>query len=60
MASRQGARPVVKYLAAYLAIAAVWYWFDIGGPLAGEPPRPRWRRTLASLCWLPLAAMGWC
>jgi len=50
----------VKFLIAYLLVAAVWYWFDIGGPLAGAPPRPVWRRTLASLCWLPLAAMGWC
>lgn len=50
----------MKYALAYLLVAAVCYWLDLGGPLAGEPPRPRWRRTLASLCWLPLAAMGWC
>ena len=48
----------MKYLAAYLAIAAVWYWFDIGGPLAGEPPRPRWRRGVRAFAWGPLVVAG--
>lgn len=49
---------IAKLSLAYLAVAAVCYWLDLGGPAPGEPPRPTWRRVVRAAAWLPLAVVG--